>query len=68
MEIWLDTANSSSLLQPMFASLQTLVCDEHPFREFNVSQLNRVRTMKTLLSFCKVSLDELKMLYNEIYL
>lgn len=51
---WSRSVQENEVLGVLFAALHTLLKDEHPFREFNVSQLNRVRMVDGLLSFCKV--------------
>ncbi|XP_059485723.1 lysosomal-trafficking regulator isoform X2 [Neocloeon triangulifer] len=50
----------SSALSCLFRSLHALLRDDHPFREFNAAQMNRVRLVETLLMFCKE-----KFLYEE---
>lgn len=42
------------VLGTLFRALLVLLRDEHPFREFNASQFNRVRLVEALLLFCKV--------------
>lgn len=41
------------VLGTLFRSLNVLLRDDHPFREFNASQFNRVRLVEALLLFCK---------------
>ncbi|GLH06434.1 Neurobeachin [Gryllus bimaculatus] len=41
------------VLGTLFRSLHVLLRDDHPFREFNATQLNRVRMVEALLLFCK---------------
>jgi len=60
--IWLDSISDSSLLIVFFSSLLALLQDEHPHREFNLLQLNRVNFVSILLNFCKVS-TYLRMMY-----
>lgn len=42
------------VLGTLFRALNVLLRDDHPFREFNASQFNRVRLVEALLLFCKV--------------
>lgn len=44
------------VLGTLFRALHVLLRDDHPYREFNVAQLNRVQMVEALLLFCKVSL------------
>ncbi|XP_034250095.1 lysosomal-trafficking regulator isoform X2 [Thrips palmi] len=41
------------VLGTLFRALHVLLRDDHPFREFNASQFNRVRLVEALLLFCK---------------
>ncbi|XP_069691772.1 lysosomal-trafficking regulator isoform X2 [Periplaneta americana] len=41
------------VLGTLFRTLHVLLRDDHPFREFNAAQLNRVRMVEALLLFCK---------------
>lgn len=41
------------VLGTLFRALHVLLRDDHPFREFNASQFNRVRLVEGLLLFCK---------------
>ncbi|GFG30500.1 hypothetical protein Cfor_08123, partial [Coptotermes formosanus] len=41
------------VLGALFRALHVLLRDDHPYREFNAAQLNRVRMVETLLLFCK---------------
>ncbi|CAB3359283.1 Hypothetical predicted protein [Cloeon dipterum] len=43
----------STALSCLFRAMHTLLRDDHPFREFNATQMNRVRLVETLLVFCK---------------
>lgn len=42
------------VLGTLFRTLHVLLRDDHPYREFNAAQLNRVRMVEALLLFCKV--------------
>jgi hypothetical protein len=44
------------VLGTLFRTLHVLLRDDHPYREFNAAQLNRVRMVEALLLFCKVGL------------
>lgn len=50
----------SSALSCLFRALHALLRDDHPQREFNAFQMNRMRLVETLLMFCKD-----KFLYEE---
>ncbi|XP_068085277.1 lysosomal-trafficking regulator [Anabrus simplex] len=41
------------VLGTLFRTLHVLLRDDHPFREFNATQLNRVHMVEALLLFCK---------------
>lgn len=43
----------AAALSCLFGALHALLRDDHPHREFNAAQLNRVRLVETLLLFCK---------------
>lgn len=52
---WSPALQANEVLKLLSSALLELLKDEHPYREFNVAQLNRVRLVHTILSFCKVS-------------
>lgn len=51
---WEPGGQSEVMLQ-MFQALLILLRDDHPYREFNAAQLNRVHFVNSLFQFCKVS-------------
>jgi hypothetical protein len=52
------------VLGTLFRTLHVLLRDDHPYREFNAAQLNRVRMVEALLLFCKVGLLYCNMLFR----
>lgn len=55
---WSRSDQENEVLGILFSALHSLLKDEHPYREFNVSQLNRVRMVDGLLYFCKVEKEK----------
>ncbi|KAL0267522.1 UNVERIFIED_CONTAM: hypothetical protein PYX00_009770 [Menopon gallinae] len=56
LESWKDwrcSQQENDVLRIFFLTLSTLLRDDHPFREFNVSRLNGVHMVDSLLTFCK---------------
>lgn len=53
---WRCSQQENDVLRIFFLTLNTLLRDDHPFREFNVSRLNGVHMVDNLLTFCKVVL------------
>lgn len=49
----LVAGEEGGVLGTLFRALHVLLRDDHPFREFNASQFNRVRLVEALLLFCK---------------
>ncbi|XP_063221149.1 lysosomal-trafficking regulator isoform X2 [Bacillus rossius redtenbacheri] len=48
-----DDGEGGGVLGTLFRTLHVLLRDDHPYREFNAAQLNRVRMVDALLLFCK---------------
>ena len=47
-----------------FQALHALLRDDHPHREFNAAQLNRVKLIDALLYFCKVRITSVNIHYD----
>ena len=57
---WKDLSSKlqeNEVLELFLSALLALTRDDHPYREFNVAQLNRVKLIQCLLSFCKVNIN-----------
>lgn len=57
---------SPPTLRLFFKALLSLLRDDHPHREFNACQLNRVHSLDAILYFCKVK-NILILHYNFYY-
>lgn len=54
LQSWRQWARTPGLFHALLQALQYLLRDDHPYRDFNAMQFNRVGLVDALLHFCKV--------------